>query len=106
VKLLLAQYQVIKKKVAYVKGEGSNLNTLASTLLQVVNYELLQLTFPYASACFGHAMIKTCQYDISNDKICLGMTQMLLRNARSTLQKIVNLDEENGQRSLRVGQGL
>jgi hypothetical protein len=34
------------------------------------------------------------------------MTQMLLRNARSTLQKIVNLDEENGQRSLRVGQGL
>jgi hypothetical protein len=37
VKSLLAQYQVTKKIVAYVKDEGSNLNTLASVLLQVFN---------------------------------------------------------------------
>jgi hypothetical protein len=37
VKPLLAQYQFIKKIIAYVKDERSNLNTLASTFLQVVN---------------------------------------------------------------------
>jgi hypothetical protein len=47
VKPLLAQYQLIKKIVAYMKDEGSNLNILASTFLQVVNYELLQLTSQY-----------------------------------------------------------
>ncbi len=72
----------------------------------MVNYELLQLTSPCAGACFGHAMSKTCQYVISNYKICVGMTQMLLKIAQLALQKIINLGEEEGQRPLRVGQGL
>jgi len=85
VKPLLAQYKFIKKIITYMKDEGNNLNTLASTFLQVVNYELLQLTSPYVGACFGHTVSKTCQYVISNDKICVGMTQMLLRNAQLAL---------------------
>jgi len=56
-----------------VKNEVSNLNILASTFLQVDNYEALQLTFPYACACFRHAMNKACQYVIQCDKVCVGM---------------------------------
>jgi hypothetical protein len=69
----------------------------------VVNYEPLQLTSPYVGACFRHAMSKTCQYVISNDKVCVGMTKLLLRNAQSALQKTINLGEEEGQRPLIVG---
>ncbi len=53
----------------YVKNEVSNLNTL----LQVDNYEPLQLTFPYAYACFWHAMNKACQYAIPYDEVCVGI---------------------------------
>lgn len=56
-----------------MKIEVSNLNTLASTFLQVDKYEPLQLTFPYACACFRHAMNKECQYAIPYDKVCVGM---------------------------------
>jgi hypothetical protein len=68
------------------KDKGSNLNTLASTLLQVVNCEPFQLTSPYVDACFGHVMSKTCEYVILDDLVCVGMTKLvLLKIARSTL---------------------
>jgi hypothetical protein len=80
-----------------MKHKGSNLNTLALTFLQVVNYELLQLTSPYVGACFRHAMNKTCQYVISNDKVCVGMTQMLLKNAQLALQKQITWVKKRGK---------
>jgi hypothetical protein len=88
-KPLLSQYQSTKKIVAYMKNERSNLNTLELAFLQLVNYEPWQLTSPYVGACFGHAMSKTCQYATLDDKICVGMTQASLKNAKSTLLKIV-----------------
>jgi hypothetical protein len=72
-----------------MKNERSNLNTLELAFLQLVNYEPWQLTSPYVGACFGHAMSKTCQYATLDDKICVGMTQASLKNAKSTLLKIV-----------------
>jgi hypothetical protein len=35
-----------------------------------VNCEQLQLTSPYANACFGHAMNKACQYTTLDDNVC------------------------------------
>jgi hypothetical protein len=81
VKPLLAQYQFTKKIVAIVKNEGSNLNILELTFLQVVNYEPWQLTSPYVGACFGHAMSKACQYVTLDDKIFVRVTQVSLKNA-------------------------
>ncbi len=60
-----------------MKDKGSNLNTLALALLQGVNCEPLQLTSPYASACFGHAMNKACQYTTSYDNVCENDTSVV-----------------------------
>ncbi len=80
------------------KDNGSNLNTLASALLQVVNCEPFQLTSPYVDACFGHALNKTCKYVISNDKVCVGMTKLVsLKNSKSTLQKIITWMKKSGK---------
>jgi hypothetical protein len=81
------------------------LNILASSLLQVVDCEPLQLISPYASACFGHAMSKAVQYATSNDQMCVGMT-CVVENCPINLAKDNDLDKEEWQRLPRVGQGL
>ncbi len=35
---LLAQYELLDKVITYVKDEGANLNTLATTLTNIVSY--------------------------------------------------------------------
>jgi hypothetical protein len=40
---LLGKYDLRKKIIAYVKNEGSNLNTMTITLKSIVSYDILGL---------------------------------------------------------------
>jgi hypothetical protein len=50
---LLDQYG-LKKKIAYVKNEGSNLTTMTTTLKSIVKCEVLGLDEIFQGTCFGH----------------------------------------------------
>jgi hypothetical protein len=55
----LDSYGLGKKIIAYIKGEGENLNSMTTTLKYVVNYEVLGLEESFNSTCFGHAFSRT-----------------------------------------------
>jgi hypothetical protein len=60
VKILLDSFGLFEKVIGYVKNEGSNLNTLTTTLKFVVSYSPFQLPSTFVGSCFGHAMSKVC----------------------------------------------
>ncbi len=66
----LDEYGFGNKIIAYLKDEGSNLNTLANALKFVVKCETLGLEKNFQGTYFGHAFSKTCQYATTNDKVC------------------------------------
>jgi hypothetical protein len=47
---------------AFVKDQGSNLQTCASALTSIVSCNNLGLLEPFDGTCFGHALSKVCQY--------------------------------------------
>ncbi len=51
----------------YVKDEGSNLATYAQALKAIVFCVDLDTTKPFDGYCFGHALLKVCQYATSNE---------------------------------------
>ncbi len=67
---LLDQYGLRNKIIAYVKDEGSNLNTMTIALKSILKCEVLGLDVSFKGACFGHAFSKACQYVIINEKVC------------------------------------
>jgi hypothetical protein len=89
VKPLLRKFQMTNKIVFYVKDEGSNLGTFDSVLTFVVNRELLDLSKPYIGTCFGHLMSKCCQYMTSEEKVCMDMKEVLLKDDQTSLQKTI-----------------
>jgi hypothetical protein len=77
VKVLLDFFGLLEKIIAYVKNEGSNLNTLTNALTSVVFYSPLQLACPFVGSCFGHAM-----FFATNDiKMCAEFSKVNLKGA-------------------------
>jgi hypothetical protein len=68
-KPLLRKFQMTNQKKNYVKDEGSNLGTLESALIFVINRELLNLLKLYVGTYFGHLMSKCCQYVTNEEKV-------------------------------------
>jgi len=64
---LLDNYASRRKIIAYVKDEGSNINTMTIALKSIVNCDLLGLEEKFHGTCFGHAF---CQYDTIEEKVC------------------------------------
>ncbi len=58
---LLDIYKQTKKIIAYVKDEGFNLNTIATTLKSIVNCDLLNLEENFERTCFCHVFSERCQ---------------------------------------------
>jgi hypothetical protein len=42
---------------------------------------------PFVGWCFGRMMSKVCQYPINDTNLCVGMKEVLLKDAQATLQK-------------------
>ncbi len=62
-KYFLLEYELTNKIILYVKGEGTNLNTLTIALTNViVSYAPLGPSLSYIDTCFGHVTSKACQY--------------------------------------------
>jgi hypothetical protein len=57
---LLEKFGLIHWVIAFVKNEGSNLASMASTLCSIVDCELLNLPKVYEGTSFGHVLFKTC----------------------------------------------
>jgi hypothetical protein len=72
VKILMYIFGLFDKIIVYVNDKRSNINTLTSTLTNVVTYhpfheedqlfDQLSTPFvgPFVGSCFGHAMSKAC----------------------------------------------
>jgi hypothetical protein len=56
---LLGAYGLKNKIIAYMKDEGSNLNTLTNVLKSIVKCETLGLKENFQGTCFGHVYSKT-----------------------------------------------
>jgi len=67
---LFDQYGLRNKIIAYVKDEGSNLNTMTIALKSIVKCEIFHLDESFQGACFGHVFSKACQYVTTNEKVC------------------------------------
>lgn len=89
VKPLLEQFKLQTKVIAYVKDEGSNLKTLERALSANISCDVLGLQDPYASVCFGHVMSKAAQYATTEDKVCMKMKEVSLKDAQAALQKTI-----------------
>jgi hypothetical protein len=80
-----------------LKNQGLNLGALESALCCVVSCELLNLSKPHARSCFGHLMSKCCQYARSKDKMCINITDVLLKDIQTTLQKTITWTKNFGK---------
>jgi hypothetical protein len=76
--------------IAYVKDEGSNLNTsMITTLKSVENYNILGLQENFQGSCFGHAFSKAYQYATTNEEVCKGLQYVSIKTTQFDLQKYI-----------------
>ena len=87
VKRLLLYFHLIDKGILYVKDEGSNLRTLASSLPIVGSCKPLALLQPYPQVCFRHIMLKVCQNSTYDTKLCVGMKKVSIKDTQTNLKK-------------------
>jgi len=86
---VFAKYELNAQIIAYVKDEGSNLNTMTNALTFVVSCETLGLQTPYVGSCSGHAMSKCDQYVTDDAKVCTKLTFVSIKETQSILQKTI-----------------
>ncbi len=55
---LLDNYALRRKIITYVKDEGSNLNTMTTSLKSIISCDMLGLEESFQGTCFGHAFSK------------------------------------------------
>jgi hypothetical protein len=75
--------------IAYVKDEGSNLNTLTNALKSIVKCETLGLENNFQRTCFGHVFSKACQHATIDDKICKNLKYVSIKSNQSDLQNCI-----------------
>ncbi len=73
----------------YVKDEGVNLNTLTTTFIRIILCDPLMITKLYFATCYGHAVTKCSQYGTNGIKVCGGMRELSIKDAQSSLCKII-----------------
>jgi hypothetical protein len=66
---LVENFGLIHRVLAFVKYEGNNLASMATTLHSIVDYELLNLQHVYKGTCFDCVLFKACQYATNDDKV-------------------------------------
>jgi len=68
-----------KKIIAYVKNEGSNLNTMTYYIKKIVSCSILGLEESHQCICFEYAFSKMCQYATTNEKVCKDLTYVSIK---------------------------
>ncbi len=75
--------------MAYVKDEGVNLQTCASTLNSIISCNGLGMFEPFDGACLGHALSKVYQYTTMNGKVALGFNYAIIKFAQTNIKKCI-----------------
>jgi hypothetical protein len=96
VKPLLKNFHLHDKVIAYVKDEGSNLVSLATSLTSVASCPVLGLETPYSRTCFGHVMSKVCQHATTDEKVCTSMKKVSVKVAQAKLQSTITWTKKSG----------
>jgi len=84
-KSLLSNFGLIIHVIAFVKYEGSNLNTMATALCFIIICQPLKFNHVYEGTYFGHVMSKACQYVINDDKVSKSLMQVNVKDAQADL---------------------
>jgi len=79
---LLDNYALRRKIIAYVKDEGSNLNTMTIILKSIVSCDMLGLEETFQNIYFGHAFSKACQYVTIEGKACTNLQYVSIKVAK------------------------
>ncbi len=82
---LLDNYALKKNFIAYVKDEGSNLNTMTTTLKSIVSCDMLGLEENFQDTYFGHVFSKACQYAIIRGKNCKDLQHVSIKSIQGEL---------------------
>ncbi len=85
----LDRFLLTQKILAFVKDEGSNLQTCVSALTSIVSCNNLGLLKPYDGIYFGYAMSKVCEYVTINEKMFFGLSLASIKVTQSSLQKCI-----------------
>ncbi len=64
---------LIHRVLTFVKDEGENLGSMATTLQSIINCKLINILQVYEGICFGHVMSKACKYATNDDKVSIGL---------------------------------
>jgi len=62
---------------------------LGNVLIFIVSCEFLDLLKPYASTYYEHLISKCCQYVISEEKMCMDMKKVFLKDIQIALQRMI-----------------
>jgi hypothetical protein len=82
---LFTRFDLYAKVIAYMKDEGTNLNTFTNILISIVSCVALMLPQPYANSYFGHVVSKCFEYAINDLKICVAMKEVSIKDAHVSL---------------------
>jgi hypothetical protein len=64
---------LIHRVLTFVKDEGGNLGSMATTLQSIINCKLINILQMYEGICFGHVTSKACKYTTNHDKVSIGL---------------------------------
>ncbi len=99
----VGQLCIEEKKIAYVKDEGYNLNTMTTTLKSIVSCDLLGLEESFQGTCFGDAFSKACQYVTTDEKVCKDLRYVLIQLDQRYLQKCITQPKKYGKGRQELG---
>jgi hypothetical protein len=86
---LLDKFFFTQKILAYVKDEGSNIQTYANALNYVISCVNLAMMEPFVGSCFGHALSKVCHYPITNEKVAQGLSYASIKTTPGNIWKCI-----------------
>jgi hypothetical protein len=86
---LLDNYALRKKIIVYVKDEGSNLNTMITTLKSIVSCDVLGLEEIFQGIYFGHAFSKAYQYVTIEELFCKDLRYVSIKIAQRDLKDCI-----------------
>jgi len=94
---LLGKYDLTKKIMAYVKNEGSNLNTMTTTVKYIISCDVLGLIESSHNSYFGHAFFKACQHASTDENVYKGLKYVFVKIAQYDQHKCITWPKNIGK---------
>ncbi len=83
------KYGLKIKVFAYIKNEGANLDAMTTFLKIVLSFKSLGLEEPLQGTCFGHALLKACQYGKKHLNFFVGLHGISIKSTQIDFQNCI-----------------